>query len=341
MYEKWKANNLQQRWPKVKHRHSIQPKCINSEQPVYVISEKVFIQSLGCYERNQFARLLRQYFGESKANELLQRFYIGTSSRWPGACVFWYIDEHGRKRGGQIKLFADDWHTVKYTDREGKKRVKVDWVHSALKYRLERDGKSLPDWLLDYIDNGERSPCLFGLPQLLAAPINQPVAIVEAPKTAVLCTHHFPQFVWLAVGALSYLNAERLAPLYNRHVVLFPDLSENSRAYAQWSNTANELRKKGFSVTISDYLEKRATDEHRAKGLDLADYIFQSSDIYPDERLDSNQPPNTYIKQGVPFEAFTNAKDFRAFQVSPDSPFRNLGLASLTPEQCKLLIDKT
>jgi hypothetical protein len=78
----------------------------------------------------------------------------------------------------------------------------------------------------------------------------------------------------MAVGALSYLNAERMAPLRNRRVVLFPDLSTGGSAFDRWSRTADELRQQGFSITVSDYLEQSAaTDQHRQAGFDLADYL--------------------------------------------------------------------
>ena len=77
-------------------------------RPVCSIPDEVFSQSIGHYGQNQFARLLVRRFGNEQARALLDRFQIGTSARWPGACVFWYIDEQGRKRGGQIKLFDED-----------------------------------------------------------------------------------------------------------------------------------------------------------------------------------------------------------------------------------------
>jgi hypothetical protein len=231
---------------------------------------------MGHYEDNRFARLLQQQFGQEKATELLQRFQIGTSKRWPGACIFWYVDEQNRVCGGQIKLLDNDWHTVKYVDATGRKRAKVDWVHSALKYGLEREEKPLPDWLQHYIDNAERSPCLFGLPQLQTAPPNQPVAVVEAPKTAVICSAVVPGFIWLAVGSLSYLTLrtetgrQRLAPLRGRQVKLFPDLN----GFDKWNAVAAQLRAEGFSVQTSDYLEKQATVEQKKAGLDLADFLL-------------------------------------------------------------------
>lgn len=122
--------------------------------------------------------------------------------------------------------------------------------------------------------------------QLLTAPATQPIAIVEAPKTAILCTPYFPQFVWLAVGALSYLNVresglQRMAPLKGRSVVLFPDLSAGSRTFAKWSRIADELREAGFQIIVSDYLEQRATEDEKANGLDLADYILNQWKGYP------------------------------------------------------------
>jgi hypothetical protein len=241
---------------------------------IHTIPDEIFNKSLGHYEHNQFARLLSAHLGESAANELLKRFYIGTSARWPGGCVFWLIDEKGRKRGGQIKLFDDQWHTVKYVSAKGEKRSRTSWVHSALKSQLDREGKTLPDWLIEYEEKAERSPCFFGLPQLLTESVKKPIAIVEAPKTAVLCTHYNKKFIWLAAVGRSYLTVERLAPLKGRNIVLFPDVSIDGRDYAYWKGKADSFRQQGFNVIISDQLERVATNEQREKGYDLADFLL-------------------------------------------------------------------
>lgn len=256
-------------------------------QPIYCIPNEVYQQSTGHYDRNQFARLLYKQLG-SAADALLERFKVGTSSRWPGSCVFWYIDEQDRIRGGQIKLFGDDWHTVKYKDQHGEIRSKTSWVHSAYARRCQEKQLSYPEWLTAYLDEKnavEKSPCLFGLPQLRTTPIDQPIAIVEAPKTAILCSHYFPDFIWMAAGAKSYLNADRLAPLKGRKIVLFPDLNayhdlvnEKGQVNRGWLTRADELRLQGFDLTVSDYLEKLASQEDRAQGLDLADYLLSSSE---------------------------------------------------------------
>ena len=296
VYQQWKADNHVTAPRQHNHRISDatsrpqtrfspdrkQPDYMSStpseEQIVYAIPDEMFNQSLGHYDRNQFARLLQQHFGQSVASELLQRFHVGTSARWPGASVFWYIDEQDRKRGGQIKLFGPDWHTAKKSNGKSK----TSWVHSALTYRLEKAETPLPDWLVKYNQYGECSPCLFGLPQLLTEPVDKPIALVEAPKTAIICTACIPDFIWLAVGALSYLNAERLAPVRSRKVVLYPDLNayydrvnEQGQTVRGWLSRADEIRAKGFEVEVSDFLERLASDKQKQAGLDLADFLLQ------------------------------------------------------------------
>ena len=296
VYQYWKADNHAAAPRQHGHRMSNgkRPDSMSSTRnavppsapaPIYSIPDEVFSRSIGHYDKNQLARLLSQQLGQSVASELLQRFHVGTSARWPGACVFWYIDEQNRKRGGQIKLFGPDWHTAKKSNGKSK----TSWVHSALTYRLEKgetgtQERPLPDWLVDYNQCGECSPCLFGLPQLLTAPVDMPVAIVEAPKTAIVCTAYLPDFIWLAVGALSYLNAERLRPIRGRKIVLYPDLNayydrvnEQGQAVKGWLSRADELRANGFHVEVSDFLEQRATDEQKQAGLDLADFLLQQT----------------------------------------------------------------
>jgi hypothetical protein len=185
---------------------------------LYTIPDEVFQPTVGHYASNQFATLLQQEFGTDKAADLLHRFQIGTSAHWEGATVFWLIDEAQRIRAGQVVLFDKDWHRAKYVDRQGRKQACISSVSHGLMKRYRKEEKTPPTWLSDYHDNAPRWPSLFGVHQLATAPSSQPVAIVEAPKTAVICAAYYPQFIWLAVGALSYLTLntddgrQRLAP---------------------------------------------------------------------------------------------------------------------------------
>ena len=56
--------------------------------------------------------------------------------------------------------------------------------------------------------------------------------------------------------------------LKGRTVILFPDLN----AFDKWSNKAKELSQLAI-FTVSDLLERKATEAEREQGLDLADYL--------------------------------------------------------------------
>lgn len=240
---------------------------------VLTIPDEVFGPTLDReqYPSNSLAKLLRERLGWGVADELMQRFKLGTSAYWPGACVFWLIDEQGRTRGGQVVLYDETGHTVKEPKRH------VTWAHSALSYAFEQRGQPLPFWLSEYIEHGQKCPCLFGLPQLDAAPNWQPVALVESAKTAMLATPYMPEYVWLATMGLSFLTAERLEPLRGRRIVLFPDAG----ALDKWQGKAEELRPMGFNIQVSGMLEDLATPEQRKAGLDLADVLLNEWPGYP------------------------------------------------------------
>ncbi|OON68127.1 DUF6371 domain-containing protein [Hymenobacter sp. CRA2] len=246
------------------------------------IPDEVLTQSLSHYERNNFALLLRSRLGASVTDSLLQRFEIGTSAYWPGATVFWQRDELGRVRGGQVVLFDAEGHTAKRIGPDGESRRLTTWVHTAYEAHCKKNGKAIPAWLTDYLNSsGQKSPSLYGLAQLTAEPTNRPVAIVEAPKTAVICTSYFPGFTWLAIGALGYLNIDRLRPLKSYPITLFPDASASGNAYRMWCDKAEALVRMGFKVNVSDVLEVKATESQKAAGIDLADLLLDQWAGYP------------------------------------------------------------
>jgi hypothetical protein len=233
------------------------------------------------YPRNVFARLLLERFGVGVGRDLLSRFQIGTSHYWPGSCVFWVIDERDRVRGGQVVLFDVNGHTARRPQPDGTLKRCTSWVHTALATQYDRQKQPRPEWLTAYAEHGEKFPSLFGLPQLRHAAPDQPVALVEAPKTAVLCAGYFRELIWMAVGGLDYLTAERLGSIKGRSIILYPDLSEGGTAFRNWSEKAESLRQLGFTIVVSDYSEQRATAEQRAAKMDLADFLLSQWDGYP------------------------------------------------------------
>jgi len=215
-------------------------------KPVSFIPVEVFKDSLKAHETNHFVQFLINLFGVEVASQLVSRYFIATSKHWNGATVFWQIDTQGKVRTGKIML---------YSPTTGK-RVKnlelpVYWVHKALKQ---------PEF--------ELRQCLFG--EHLLIDKTKPVAIVESEKTAVIASVYLPQFIWVAVGSLTNLNAEKCSILKGRTVALFPDLN----GFEKWSSKAKELSHLAI-FTVSDLLECKATEAEKKQGFDLADYLIK------------------------------------------------------------------
>jgi hypothetical protein len=113
------------------------------------------------------------------------------------------------------------------------------------------------------------SQCFFG-EHLLSQDKTKTVAIVESEKSAIIASMYLPGYIWLACGGSVGLSDDKCKCLKGRSVVLFPDVG----VFGKWSEKAERLRD-FFTVTVSDLLEKDATDNERADGLDLADYLLK------------------------------------------------------------------
>ncbi len=213
-----------------------------------LIPESVMRASFKAYDQNNFALWLVRVFGEPKALEVAFMYGIGTSRHWPGACVFWQIDEAGKIRRGKVMLYnSETGHRVKEPGNM------VAGVH----------------WLLGMADR-KPEPCLFGL-HLAAVDRSQPVAVVESEKSAIIGAGFVPGFTWMATGGKGTLHKSMLEPLQGRRVVLFPDLG----AFDDWMEKANCWP----GVEVSPLLESRATAEDRAAGLDVADFLLREQGV--------------------------------------------------------------
>lgn len=232
-------------------------------KPVSFIPVEVFKASLKAHETNHFVQFLINLFGVEVASQLVSRYFIATSKHWSGATVFWQIDTQGKVRTGKIML---------YSPTTGK-RVKepfnhINWVHKALKQ---------PEFKL--------KQCLFG--EHLLIDKTKPVAIVESEKTAVIASVYLPQFIWVAVGSLTNLNAEKCSILKGRTVTLFPDLN----GFDKWSSKAKELSHLA-TFTVSDLLERKATEAEKKQGFDLADYLIKYDyKVFAIPEPEATQPP--------------------------------------------------
>jgi hypothetical protein len=213
---------------------------------VSFIPVEVFKASLKTYETNYFVKFLIDLFGVEVASNLVSNYFIATSEHWKGATVFWQIDTQGKVRTGKIML---------YSPTTGK-RVKEPFNHIYWAHKAFRN----PEF--------ELKQCLFGAHLLIDK--TKPVAIVESEKTAIISSVYLPQFIWVAVGSRTSLNADKCSILKGRTVIIFPDLN----VFDEWSSKAKELSHLAKFI-VSDLLERKATQAERKQGLDLADYLIK------------------------------------------------------------------
>jgi len=253
----------------------LKPKITEPQaKPFSFIPFDIFKTSLQKYNENNFIDFLSRLFSFEIANELISKYYIGTSDYWNGSTVFWQIDIQGKIRTGKIMLYnAGTGKRIK------KPYAHINWVHKTINQT-----------------SFELKQCFFG--EHLLIDKTKPVALVESEKTAIIASVYLPQYIWMAVGSLSNLNAEKCQVLKGRTVVLFPDLN----GFEKWSHKAKELSQI-TRFTVSDLLERKASEAEKKQGLDLADYLIQFD--YKEFQSQTKQVTKQAIKKNTDNTATT------------------------------------
>ncbi len=242
------------------------------KEPVYIPDEILKATQKG-YEKNNFIQNLLFNipfpFTKEAIENIISLYELGTVCKGyrAGSITFPFIDINWKIRTIQAKDFDKSNHTIR-----------ADFLHSILEKFYSKEKKSLPDWLISYLQNDTKVSCLFGEHLLAKYPLN-PIALVEAPKTAIIATLYFgfpcdpKNLLWLGVYNLSSLNIGKCKVLSGRKVNLFPDLN----AYDNWNKKANEFKTAmpGTSFKVSDLIEKYASIQDKGKGLDIADFLIQ------------------------------------------------------------------
>lgn len=229
------------------------------------------------YDKNTFVQnLLHRVpfpFDLKEIVEVIQLYRLGTVANGyrAGANTFPFIDKTDNVRAVQVKQFDE------YNQTTG-----TDFLHSILEKHYTRNKKPLPAWLEAYTKQTKRISCLFG-EHLLSRYHSNPVALVEAPKTAVYGTLYFglpdtPQsIIWLAVYNKSSFSLDKLKALQGRFVYVFPDLSKDGTTYREWESKAKEYEKHlpQTRFIFSDLLERLAPQNDKEQGKDIADYLIK------------------------------------------------------------------
>jgi hypothetical protein len=261
-------------------------------KPAVHIPIKVLDSSLKDYEDNSFIQGLLNFFSADKVEKAVEEYYLGTAQSLTGAnksVVFWFIDRYNNIRAGQVKEFNQECKTLSFT--LGEETLKAYWVHRLLKRHYRQEGKAVPEWLEAYLNQDKYLTCLFGEHLLTKYP-NKPVGLVEAPKTAVIASIVYPEYLWLATTSLSYLTKDRCQVLKGRTVVLFPDCGIPNKKTGLtcldvWRCRVSEFEEIA-NFKFSTLLEEATTTEQKEAGFDLADLLLANA-VQERYKIDSNE----------------------------------------------------
>ena len=241
-----------------------------------VITDNAFVQKhikkIKENERNDFNVSFEDYINSTSVNSVFTKYITEKTHQFLNKNFTNYFDIRGVLRGYMESSVCfpffnyDNEFVTAQIIKYGKdgKRIKSDfstnWYHTykPIKKALnlnEKDKYSVP------------INCFFGENYLKGS--NNIVAIVEAPKTAVILKEIYPNIDWIATAGEQALFNKDLEVLKGKEVVLFPDAHST-----KWSDFA---KKQGLNVCeILDI-------ESVQKGSDIADFIFEDeTEVFSD-----------------------------------------------------------
>ena len=98
--------------------------------------------------------------------------------------------------------------------------------------------------------------------------------IVESEKSAIIASHYYPHYLWLASGGCcGCLNKTVSQILKGREVWLVPDLDAEDR----WRDKLTMLRAITPTAGIVTAISDMATPEQRAAKFDIADFLLDAA----------------------------------------------------------------
>jgi hypothetical protein len=260
----------------VKNGSQVEYKRAAATKPDYIQPEHL-APTLGNYDQNNFVQFLFDLFPDcpDEIESVLKMYFVGTFEDYT---CFPSIDRLTRVCRAKLIRF----------NRANGKRLKGDFDTSSLVRKL----KLKEDFQYKQIFFGEH---------LLPKYPNKTVAVVEAEKTAIIAGLCFPEYVWLGSNSKTWLKAERLQRLDNRQIILYPDAD----GFDQWQAVATDARRQGSTIKVSSLIETQATDEQKASGYDLADYLIN-------QQAEINQTNNFIDSYNAKLETVLNDESLRS-----------------------------
>ena len=214
------------------------------------------------------------------------RFRLGGTRQ--GGVIFWQINHEGRICDGKVMYYLPDchrnkeqtptWVSAMLTQRHGGKCEGDFTRHCFFGLHLLTEKHA---WLLppsagtDFMAEEGKS----SITDTIASSL-PPIAIVEAEKTAVILSAHYPRYLWLASGGLGEVQSEKFRPLQGRDIILFPDTDPDGKAYKHWYQAAQEVMAAPWwqgspPIRVSAILEQHATPDQKQRKIDLADFLTE------------------------------------------------------------------
>jgi len=186
-------------------------------------------------DKVQLESVIEDYFlGATSYDIYVEGFNYGP------ATIFWMIDDLQQVHDAKLMAYTCDGHRVQ------------NWGNS-MRSLCVRKG------IGPQFEQTEK--VLFGLHLLNRYP-EKDICIVESEKTAIICACLYPQYLWMATGGCGNLQKNKLLPLMNRHLIIFPDSGE----YTKWSEL---MAKSGHhNYHVSNHMEEYPPNT------DLADLII-------------------------------------------------------------------
>lgn len=244
---------------------------IPARKPQIFFPKDVFERTLKASRNSTFfANLKALGIPEETIIKTFEDYKIGglIKGKYSGGVTFPYIDKFARIHSVQVKAFNEENKTADQT-----------WLHSIMYHHYKPSG-NIPQWITDYYQNEKKTNCLFG-EHLLDQYNSKDIIIAESPKNAILGSFYLPEYLWLASGTLRTLSVEKLRKLKGRKILLIPDTSKENVAFAEWEYIMHEATETGLNVRMFTFLEENTTEEQKATGYDIADYITDLLKVDP------------------------------------------------------------
>jgi hypothetical protein len=268
--------------------------------PVYIPKETL-LETLSAdrYAKNIFIQTLLENvtypFEVEEIERVVAMYRLGTvaSGYMAGATTFPFIDINGNVCAIQVKKFDQFNHTLGSPIP----------IHRLIQLFHKKKGTSIPDWLEEYIKQNKVFTCNFGEHLLRMYP-NNPVGLVESPKTAIYATLYFgfpdnpKNKIWIAPGSRDWFNIDRIKVLQGRDVYVYPDLSKDGSTHQSWREKSWKFERlmPGTFFQVDNLLERHASLQARYAGHDMADVLIK---LDPKEfrKLQTAEPSTSIIKE--------------------------------------------